>query len=159
MLLNHGAKPIKAIQGEHVMSQMTSLYDRLGGLDAITAVVDAVVARDAADARINRKFVRSDVPRLRKEFIDQVCEATGGPCTYTGRNMRDTHAGMKVTNGEFDAFIEDLEAALDEFKIPETDQRELLDLLMSLRGEIVEVKSLETGTALPDSYQPAPPLS
>jgi hemoglobin len=73
--------------------------------------------------------------------------------------MRDTHAGMKVTNGEFDAFIEDLEAALDEFKIPETDQRELLDLLMSLRGEIVEVKSLETGTPLPDSYQPAPPLS
>jgi hemoglobin len=159
MLLNYGAEPIRAIQGEHVMSQMTSLYDRLGGLDAITAVVDAVVARDAADARINRKFVRSDVPRLRKEFIDQLCEATGGPCTYTGRNMRDTHAGMKVTNGEFDAFIEDLEAALDEFKIPDTDQRELLDLLMSLRGEIVEVKSLETGTPLPDSYQPASPLS
>jgi hemoglobin len=73
--------------------------------------------------------------------------------------MRDSHAGMKVTDGEFDAFVQDLEATLDEFKVPRTEQKDLLDLLLPMRDEIVEVKSLETGTPLPDSYQPAPPLS
>ena len=87
---------------------MASLYERLGGLDAIEAVVDAFVARCAGDDRINRKFERSDVPRLKKMLVDQVCEATGGPCTYTGRDMRQTHDGMAVTAGEFDALVEDL---------------------------------------------------
>jgi hemoglobin len=150
---------VDPIQGEQVMSEMTSLYERLGGLDAITAVVDSFVARAAGDDRINQKFARTNLPRLKKELTDQLYEATGGPCTYTGRNMRDTHAGMTVTDGEFDAVIAGLEATLDEFKVPETEQKELLDLLLPLRDEIVEVKSPETGTPLPDSYQPARPLS
>lgn len=141
------------------MSQMASLYERLGGLDAITAAVDSFVARGAGDDRINQKFARTDVPRLKKEFTDQLCEATGGPCTYTGRNMRDTHAGMKVTDGEWDAFFQDLAAVLDQFKVPEKEQKELIGLLRPMRDEIVEVKSPETGTPLPDSFQPAPPLS
>jgi hemoglobin len=141
------------------MSEMTSLYERLGSLDAITAVVDSFVARAAGDDRINQKFARTDVPRLKKEFIDQLCEATGGPCRYTGRSMRDTHAGIKITDGEWDAFFQDLAVVLDEFKVPETEQKELLALLLPMREEIVEIKSPETGTPLPDSYQPAPPLS
>jgi hemoglobin len=141
------------------MSQMASLYERLGGLDAITAAVDSFVARGAGDDRINQKFARTDVPRLKKEFTDQLCEATGGPCAYTGRNMRDTHAGMKVTDGEWDAFFQDLAAVLDEFKVPAAEQKELVDLLWPMRDEIVEVNSPQTGTPLPDSFQPAPPLS
>ena len=141
------------------MSQMASLYERLGGLDAITAAVDSFVSRGAGDDRNSQKFARTDVPRLKKEFIDQLCEATGGPCTYTGRNMRDTHTGMKVTDGEWDAFFQDLAAVLDELKVPATEQKELVDLLLPMRDEIVEVKSPETGTPLPDSFQPAPPLS
>jgi hemoglobin len=141
------------------MSQMTSLYDRLGGLDAITAVVDSWVAHIAADDRVNATFARSDVPRLRKEVTDQLCEVTGGPCTYAGRSMTDTHAGMKVTDGEFDAVMQDLEATFDEVKVPETERKEVRDLLLPLRDEIVEVKSPETVAPLPDSYQPAPPLS
>ena len=82
---------------------MASLYERLGGLDAITAVVDAFVGRCAGDDRINGKFERTDVPRLKKMLVDQVCEATGGPCTYNGRGMPETHDGMGVTAGEFDA--------------------------------------------------------
>ncbi len=97
---------------------MATLYERLGGLDAITAVVDAVVARQGGDDRINRKFARTDIPHLKKNFVDQVCEATGGPCTYTGRSMREAHDGMQVTAGEFDAFIQDLEGVLDEFNVP-----------------------------------------
>ncbi len=138
---------------------MTSLYERLGGLDAVTAVVDSFVARCARDDRINGKFERTDIPRLKKMLVDQVCEATGGPCTYTGRDMRRTHDGMQVTAGEFDALVEDLVGTLDEFDVPKADQDELLALLGPMRGEIVEVESPETGTPLPESYEAAPALS
>ena len=138
---------------------MVSLYERLGGLDAITAVVDSFAARCAGDDRINRKFERTDIPRLKKMLVDQVCEATGGPCTYTGRAMRETHDGMEVTAGEFDALVEDLVATLDEFEVPKAEQDELLGLLGPMREDIVEVESLETGTPLPESYQAAPALS
>jgi hemoglobin len=137
---------------------MASLYERLGGLEAITAVVDSFVARCAGDDRINRKFERSDIPRLKKMLVDQVCEATGGPCTYTGRDMRETHDGMGVTAGEFDALVDDLVATLDEFEVAKADQEELLSLLRPMREDIVEVESPETGLPLPDSYQPAPAL-
>ncbi len=137
---------------------MASLYERIGGLDAISAVIDSFVARCAGDDRINPKFERTDIPRLRKMLVDQVCEATGGPCTYTGRSMRETHDGMGVTAGEFDALVEDLVATLDEFDVPKAEQEELLTLLGSMRDEIVEIESPETGTPLPASYQTAPAL-
>jgi hemoglobin len=140
-------------------TQTKSLYDRLGGLDAINAAVDSWVARVAGDDGINQKFERTDIPRLKKEVIDQLCEATGGPCVYTGRSMRDTHAGMKTTAGEFDAVMQQLGATLDEFNVPKTDQDELVALLMPMRDEIVEVESPETGTPLPGGYQAAPPLT
>lgn len=136
-----------------------SLYERLGGKDAIAAVVDDLVARAAKDDRVNAKFARTDIPRLKKMVIDQVCEATGGPCTYAGRDMKETHAGMGVTSGEFDAFVEDLVATLDRFNVPQRDQQELLGLLGPMKNYIVEIDSAETGTPLPPAYQPAPALS
>jgi hemoglobin len=110
------------------------------------------------DARANGKFVRTDIPRLKKEVADQLCEATGGPCTYTGRSMRETHDGMGVTAGEFDVVMQHLDATLDEFHVPKADQDELVALIIPTRGDIVEVESPETGTPLPDSYKAAPPL-
>ena len=89
----------------------------------------------------------------------QLCEATGGPCTYTGRSMRDTHAGMKTTAGEFDVVMQHLGATLDELNIPKPEQDELVGLIEPMRGDIVEVESPDTGTPLPDSYQAAPPLT
>jgi hemoglobin len=142
-----------------VKDMAASLYERLGGLDAIHAVVDSFVARCAGDGRINPKFAKSDVPRLKKMLVDQVCDATGGPCTYTGRDMQETHAGMGVTAGEFDALVEDLVATLDEFEVPRAEQEELLGLLAPIRTDIVEVESAETGTPLPEAYEPAPALS
>jgi hemoglobin len=136
----------------------TSLHDRLGGANAIGAVVDDFVARCAGDDRINRKFARSDVPRLKKMLADQVSEATGGPATYTGRDMKETHRGMGVTAGEFDALVEDLVATLDQLDVPKAEQGELLGLLSPMRGDIVEVESPETRSALPDAYRPAPSL-
>jgi hemoglobin len=136
-----------------------SLYDRLGGKTAITAVVDDFVARCAADARINGKFARTDVPRLKAMLVDQVCEATGGPCTYGGRDMRTTHDGMAVTGGEFDALVGDLVATLDKFSVPEAEKAELLGALAPMRSDIVEVESASTGSPLPDGYRNAPPLA
>jgi len=137
---------------------MASLHERLGGLEAITAVVDSFVARCAGDERINQKFARSDIPRLRRMLVDQVCDATGGGSAYTGRDMDETHAGMGVTAGEFDALVANLVTTLDEFDVPNAEQEELLALLAPMRGDIVEVESQETGTPLPQTYEPAPAL-
>jgi hemoglobin len=92
-------------------------------------------------------------------LVDQVCEAAGGPCVYTGRTMRETHDGMGVTAGEFDALVEDLVATLNEFEVAKAEQEELLGLLGPMRDAIVEVESAETGTPLPDAYEAAPALT
>ena len=138
---------------------MATLFERLGGHEAIGAVVEDFVARCAADDRINAKFARTDIPRLKQMLKDQICMATGGPCTYAGRSMRETHDGMGVTAGEFDALVEDLVATLDQFGVPKAEQEELLGILGPLRSDIVEVEVPETGRPLPDAYQPAPPLA
>jgi hemoglobin len=138
---------------------MATLFERLGGHESISAVVEDFVARCAADDRINGKFARTDIPRLKQMLKDQVCMATGGPCTYAGRSMRETHDGMGVTAGEFDALVEDLIATLDGFGVAKAEQDELLGILGPLRGDIVEVEAPETGTPLPDSYKAAPPLA
>lgn len=135
-----------------------SLYERLGGIDAITAVVEDFRDRVAKDDRINLKFARTDLARLRKMLIDQVCEATGGPCRYTGRSMKEAHAGMGVTMGEFDALVEELVATLNQFKVPSAEKDELLAILGPLKSDIVEVDSNRVGTPLPDEFRPAPAL-
>lgn len=136
-----------------------SLYDRLGGKGAITAVVDTFVARVAGDARINKKFAKTNIPRVKTELVDQVCAQTGGPCQYTGRSMKEAHHNMKVTDGEFNALVEDLTASLNVFKVPEREQSELLSALGAMKNDIVEVHTNATGTRLPASFKPAPPLA
>jgi hemoglobin len=136
----------------------TTLYERLGGTDAIKTVAVAFENRAAKDDRINQKFARTDLNRLTKEFVDQLCQDTGGPCRYTGRNMVETHANMGVTSGEFDAFMEDLVATLNEFNVAKGDQDELLRKLKPMESEIVEVDSAQVGTPLPTEFKPAPPL-
>lgn len=115
-----------------------SLYDRLGGKTAITAVVEDFVGRVAADNRINGKFANANIPRLKSMLVDQICQASGGPCTYTGRDMKRTHAGMGVSSSEFDALVGDLVATLNKFKVPEREKNELLGALGPMKGDIVE---------------------
>ena len=138
-----------------------TLYHRLGGMIAITAVVDEFIKILGADERINKKFAKSGMngPRVRLHLIEQVCEATGGPCKYTGLSMKKAHKNMKVTEGEFNAGVEDLVKALDKFNVPAAEKNELLGILGSLKGDIVEVNSQETGTPLPDDFKPAKPAS
>jgi hemoglobin len=114
-----------------------SLYDRLGGKPAITAVVDDFTARVAADRRINRFFANADIPAFKAKLIDQICEVSGGPCKYTGKDMKTTHAGMGISNADFDALVEDLVATLDKFKVPEKEKGDLLSILGPIRKDIV----------------------
>ncbi len=137
----------------------SSLYERLGGKEAIAAVVGDFRARSVADDRIKAKYVKTDAARLEAMLVDQLCEATGGPCTYTGRDMRQAHTDMGVTAAEFDAQVEVLVTSLNHFDVPQAEQDELLALLGPMRDDIVEVESQETGTPLPDAYEPAPASS
>ena len=115
------------------------LFDRLGGKPAITAVVDQFVANVAADGRINARFATTDIPKLKGHLIDQVCQATGGPCRYQGRDMKGTHLGMQISSADFGALVQDLVAALDKFNVPAGEKGELLGLLGPMKKDIVEV--------------------
>jgi hemoglobin len=135
-MLGAGCASGTMTKGDTMMAS-PSLYDRLGGKPAITAVVDDFVANVAADTRINGRFVNTNIPRLKGMLIDQICEATGGPCKYTGRDMKSTHRGMNITDAEFNALVEDLVTSLDKFKVPAKEKGELLAALGGMKPDIV----------------------
>jgi hemoglobin len=119
-----------------------SLYDRLGGRKAITAVVDEFVGRVAADKRINLFFAATaaDPKRLanfKSNLVDQICEASGGPCKYKGRDMKTAHAGMGIADTDFGALVEDLIGALDKFKVGAPEKQDLLGALGPMKKDIV----------------------
>lgn len=122
-------------------AQEASLYDRLGKRDAIAMVVDDFVNNCAADERINARFKNIDAKALKDKLTDQICEATGGPCKYAGvhKDMRTAHVGMKITEAEFNAMVEDLVKSLDKFKVGEREKQELLGALGGMKGDIVGV--------------------
>ena len=115
----------------------STLYERLGGYDAIQAVVDQTITNVAADRRINRFFAHADIPHLRRSLADQICVATGGWCIYAGRDMASAHAGMHIRNRHFNALVQDLGMALSKYKVPAPEQHELVAILAPLRGDIV----------------------
>lgn len=126
-------------------AQAKSLFDRLGGLPAITAVVEEFVTRTTTDPRIQDRFFNTDAVELKKLLVEFVCLATGGPCKYTGRSMVDSHAGMELVDEEFAALVENLVAALDKFKVPEKEKGEILGALGPLKPDMV---------ATPDKLKP-----
>jgi hemoglobin len=120
-----------------------SLYESLGGKKAIVAVVDEFVARVAADTRINGFFAATaaDPKRLasfKGKLVDQICEASGGPCKYTGKSMKEAHRGMGVSGADFNALVEDLVGALDKFKVAAKDKDALLGVLGPMKSDIAE---------------------
>lgn len=114
-----------------------TLYERLGGKPAIQAVVDDFIGNVAADTRINGFFANTNIPRLNSMLVNQICEASGGPCKYTGRDMKSAHAGMGVTDAHFNALVDDLVKSLNKFKVPEKEKNELLSALASMKSDIV----------------------
>lgn len=116
-----------------------SLYDRLGGKEAISAVVDAFVANVAADDRINKFFEKTDIAHLKQMLVDQICAATGGPCEYTGKDMKTVHTGMNITEEQWNATVEDLVKALDGAGVQAKEKEELLGALGGMKGDIVGI--------------------
>jgi hemoglobin len=121
------------------------LYERLGGKTAISAVVDEFVARVSADSRINMFFANTagDAERLaafKGKLVDQICEASGGPCKYTGKDMKASHKGMGVGGADFDALVQDLVGALDAFHVGSHEKDQLLGALAPMKSDIVEKK-------------------
>jgi hemoglobin len=121
-------------------SKGKSLYDRLGGKGAITAVVETFVGNVGGDTRINGYFATTDLTKLKMHLVNQICEASGGPCKYTGRSMKQTHAGMGVDDAAFHALVDDLVKALDHHKVGKTEKDDLLGVLGPMKSDIVEKK-------------------
>ena len=110
-----------------------------GGKPAITAVVDEFVTRNVTDPRVKFRFFNTDAARLKTLLVEFVCLATGGPCKYTGRDMKTSHTGMKITEAEWNATVEDLVKTLDKYKVPKREKNDLLALLGSLKADIVGI--------------------
>jgi hemoglobin len=118
-----------------------SLYERIGGYNALAAVVDDFIGRLVSDKRFEKFFAgHSDdsKKRIRQHILDQFCAATGGPCIYLGRDMKTTHAGLGITEADWDAAAKHLAASLDKFKVPEKEKGEVLAFVTSLKKDIVE---------------------
>jgi hemoglobin len=124
-----------------VRAEEKSLYQRLGGYDAIAAVSDEFIARLATDDQEKRFFVgfsNDSKARIRRHLIDLVCKSTGGPCLYSGRDMKTAHAGAGVSKADWDHSLKIFGEVLNKFKVPEKEQQELAALLVPLEMDIVE---------------------
>lgn len=120
-----------------------SLYERLGGVYAIAVVVDDFIDRIMIDPRLNANPLVDEahhkVPPAGFKYLvtEMVCEATGGPQKYTGRNMADSHRHLKITAGEWDAFLDDFRQTLSKFQVPPREQSELFAIVDSTKADIV----------------------
>jgi hemoglobin len=118
-----------------------SLYERLGGYDAIAAVLDALMVRIKADDKLRRFYDHRGADGIAREqqlFIDYLCAATGGPMVYTGRDMKTLHAGMRLDEEDWKRGMAHLTATLDAFEVPEQEQREIMSFHENIKSDIVE---------------------
>ena len=116
-----------------------SLYDHLGGKEGISKVVDMFLGNVAKDDKINKRFEKADLGNLKKQLVDQICDAASGgkECKYTGKDMKTAHTGMNITEEEFNALVGDLVKALNDAKVAKADQDALLGVLGGMKGDIV----------------------
>lgn len=121
-------------------SSAPSLYKQLGGYDAIAAVTDDLIGRLVADPKIAKFFVGLDdehKAQLRQHFVDFICAKAGGPCLYTGRDMKTAHAGLRITEDEWNAAVADFGATEDKFNIPADVRKQIAGLFAQLKPDIV----------------------
>ena len=118
-----------------------SLYKRLGGYDALAAVTDDFIGRLASDPEIKPFFAghaTDSLKRIRQLVVEQLCAVTGGPCAYTGRDMKTSHAGLGITEKNWQTSVNHLVATLDKFKVPAKEKDEVLAAVSTLKKDIVE---------------------
>ncbi len=122
--------------------QQKTLYERLGGYDAVTAVVNDLLPRLQADAQLRRFWQHrgeDGVTREKQLLIDFLCACAGGPLYYTGRDMKTSHKGMKISESDWVAFLGHLNATLDTFRVPQAEREEAVAFIQSTKADIVEV--------------------
>lgn len=128
-----------ATPGEPLPSRDSTLFDRLGGKARLTAIVaDFVVRVTANESRLQRFFTQVDQAALQNTLLHQLCEASGGPCRYAGKNMRSAHQGLRVSATDFDTMLEYFGVTLDKFKVSENDKRAWVAFLGAFRQDIVQ---------------------
>lgn len=122
------------------MSEPT-LYQRLGGYDAIAAVCADLIARLRADAQLGRFWAHRGEDGIRREYkllVDYLCNASGGPMYYTGRDMKLSHAGMRISANDWAVFMGHLDATLDHFSVPAMARGGVVAFVQSTRDDMVE---------------------
>ncbi len=117
-----------------------SLYSRLGGQQGVAAMVDGWVDAASADPRIKGQFAKVDLTRFKAVLAQWVCVNASGPCVYTGPGLIDAHTGLAISEADFNAFIDDLKKNLEAKQVSTDDQEQLLSLLQTRRGSVVQVK-------------------
>ena len=117
-----------------------SLYQRLGKYDVIAGIVDDFLSHIRSDPQFSRFSGRAQdsLKRARQLFVDQLCALSGGPCVYIGRDMKTAHAGLGITDAEWEANMKLMAASIDKFKVPKKEKEELLAIINGFRGSIVE---------------------
>ncbi len=133
-----------------------TLFDDLGGHAGIEAIVDSFLRELAADERIVHHFAETKISRFRRHLIDQLCQVSDGPCEYTGDSMADVHRGMGVSEGDFNALVEDLIDAMETEGTPTGAQNRLLARLAPMHGDIVERKKTRRARAERERQTPPP---
>lgn len=129
--------------GSALSTKEKTLYQRLGGYDAIAAVSDDFIERLATGKRLNRFVVglsEDSKKRLRQHLVDFLCNATGGPCLYLGRDMKTSHTGLGINEEDWKEGVDSLVATLDKFKVPAKEKGEVLGAVSGLKPDIVEKK-------------------
>ncbi len=117
-----------------------SLYERLGGYNAIAAVVDDFAGRMIADKQLGRYLIghcTNSKKKFRQLIVDMLCEATGGPCVYTGRDMKTVHTGLGITESDWQVNVKLLTATLDKFKVPQKEKEDVFAALSGLKSDVV----------------------
>ncbi|WP_394827065.1 group 1 truncated hemoglobin [Pendulispora albinea] len=120
-----------------------SLYERLNGREGIDKLVDALVQNASADGKLKKSFAKLKGEKLenfKKNLAEHICEIAGGPCKYTGGDVKSPHDSVNINDAQWDAFVQDFNAAVDEAKIDEKDKNELIALFAELRGDVVASK-------------------
>lgn len=135
-------QPMVFAQGNSASGQAQSatLYQRLGGYDALAAVTDDFIGRLIGDPQLARFFTgfsNDSKVKIRQHIVDFLCVATGGPCKYTGRDMKTAHTGLNITESDWNITVKHLTATLDKFKVPDKEKNEVLQAIASQKGDIV----------------------
>jgi hemoglobin len=137
------AVPALSVPTVAVAAEQPTLYERLGGYDAITAVTHDVAARLMADPKMGRFWAHRGKDGIDREvqlIIDFIANQAGGPRYYTGRDMKLAHIGMRIDGEDWDRLITHLKATLDKFNVPEKERADVVAFFESTRKDIVEVK-------------------